>query len=392
MSLPDALRADTSASPALAAAPLSWRDRFLGWRDALYAHPVFQKWAAELPIFRTITRIRSRAVFDLVSGFVYSQTLSACFELGLFKILADGPQDLATLARRTGMPADGLERLLKAAMSLDLLQGRSRGRFGLGKLAGPLVHDTALAHMVAHHRHFYADLANPLAVLRKQAGDTALAKFWSYAEAARPQDIDAGNAAEYSGIMAETIPPLAADVLDHYDLGRHRRLMDVGGGEGVFLAAAAQRHSSLEVQLFDLPPVVARAAKRFETLGLASRATMVGGNFHDDPLPKGADVISLVRVLLDHSDAKARMILRRVREALPPGGVLLVAEPVGGRPHTAPLADAYFGFYLWAMGSGRARSEAEHREMLAEAGFSSVRRVPTRTPFWTDLLVATVEG
>jgi demethylspheroidene O-methyltransferase len=357
-------------------------------RDAVYASPAFHRFASVWYPWKWITRFRARKVFDLVGGFVYTQVIAACFELDLFRLLADGPQDLATLSQRTGLPEPGLWRLLKAAESLKLVSTRSHGRWGLGPYGGPLVHDRALARMVAHNQHFYRDLADPLGILRKATPETELSRFWSYGASPNPDLVDPATAAEYSAIMTDTIPPLAADVLDHYDFGRHRVLMDVGGGEGFFLAEAGQRHAHLGLQLFDLPAVVARAARRLEGRGLAARATLTGGDFHRDALPTGADVITLVRVLLDHGDDKAQALLHKVRAALPPGGVLVIAEPFAGSGHTRTLTDAYFGLYLWAMGTGRARTEREHRVMLAAAGFGTVRRVGTRTPLWTDLLVA----
>jgi demethylspheroidene O-methyltransferase len=52
------------------------------------------------------------------------------------------------------------------------------------------------------------------------------------------------------------------------------------------------------------------------------------------------------------------------------------------------MGDAYFGVYLWAMGSGRPRSAAELAGMLEQAGFSRVSRRPTRVPLQTSVLVA----
>ena len=387
MHAPEAL-APTPVAAAPAHAPLTLVDRFLMLRDRLYANRGFHRFASTWPPWTWITRFRSRQVFDLVGGFVYTQVITTCFAVDLFRLLDHGPQDEATIARHTGLGDEGTRRLLRAAASLRLVSTRCHGRWGLGPLGGPLVHDRALARMVAHNQHFYRDLADPQAILRKARGETELSRFWSYGAVERPHDIDPVTAAEYSGIMTDTIPPLAEDVLDHYDIGRHRVLMDVGGGEGLFLAAAARRHAHLQVRLFDLPAVVARAQARFEREGLAARATFTGGDFHRDALPTGADVITLVRVLLDHDDDKARSLVRKAREALPPGGVLVIAEPFAGQSHTGPLADAYFGLYLWAMGGGRARTEAEHRSMLDEAGFARVRRIRTRTPLWTDLLVA----
>jgi demethylspheroidene O-methyltransferase len=105
-----------------------------------------------------------------------------------------------------------------------------------------------------------------------------------------------------------------------------------------------------------------------------------------DSLPTGADAISLVRVLHDHDDAFVMTLLRAVRAALPPGGTVLVAEPLAGTPGAERMGDAYFGFYLLAMGQGRPRSAETLSGMLTQAGFSNVRTHRTSTPLITGLL------
>ena len=41
-----------------------------------------------------------------------------------------------------------------------------------------------------------------------------------------------------------------------------------------------------------------------------------------------------------------------------------------GTPGAETVGDAYFGFYLLAMGRGRARTPEQLKQMLTEAGFS----------------------
>jgi demethylspheroidene O-methyltransferase len=178
--------------------------------------------------------------------------------------------------------------------------------------------------------------------------------------------------------------------LEAYPHRRHRRLLDVGGGEGAFLEAAAAKSPQLSLVLFDLPAVAARARDRFASGPLGSRVTIVGGDLFREPLPRGADLVSLVRVVHDHDDVHVKHILSSVRRCLGAGGVLLVAEPMAGTRSPEPVGDAYFGFYLLAMGQGRARSVERLRTLLLEAGFDRVRERPTRRPMLTRLLVAEV--
>ena len=113
----------------------------------------------------------------------------------------------------------------------------------------------------------------------------------------------------------------------------------------------------------------------------------VGGDFLSDPLPDGADLVTLVRVIHDHDDAAALAILRAVRRALPADGVVLVAEPMSGIKGAEP-AEAYFELYLLAMGRGRPRTAGDIAGLLAEAGFGGVQQVPTCHPLLTSLIAA----
>ena len=131
-----------------------------------------------------------------------------------------------------------------------------------------------------------------------------------------------------------------------------------------------------------------RARTRFADAGLSHRAEAIGGDFLSQSLPEGADIVSLVRVIHDHDDAAALALLRNVRRALPRDGTLLIAEPMADTAGAEPVGNAYFGFYLLAMGSGRPRTPDELGLLAREAGFDRIRPVATRRPMLTQVLVA----
>ncbi len=368
---------------AVADAGLPWHERLFAWRDRTVANPRFRRWAAVFPLTRPIARRRTRALFDLCAGFVYSQILLACVQLELFDILAERPASITSLAVRLGLSVQAAERLLSAATALRLTTRRG-DRYALGPLGAAMVGNAAIRQMVLHHPMLYADLQDPVALLRSEGGGTALASYWSYASAGE------GPVASYTALMAASQPLISDEVIDAYKLGRHRHLMDVGGGDGSFLVAVAGRVPRLQLTLFDLPAVAELARSRFAAAGLRNRARAVGGSFLTEPLPGGADVISLVRVVHDHDDPEALRILRAVRAALPPGGVVLLAEPMAETRGAEPVGHAYFGFYLLAMGQGRPRTASGLIALLQQAGFANVKMLATRTPLLTQVISATV--
>ncbi len=361
---------------------MTLRPRWLRFRNRLLASSRFQEWASAFPLTRPRARAEAAELFDLVGGFVHSQILAACVELDL---LARLPATTAALATACELPPDSMRRLLRGAASLGLVEPLGDG-WTLGPRGAALRGNPGVAAMIAHHTAFYADMADPVALLRRGGGGGALADYWAYARAEDARAAEANAVGPFSAFMAASQPLIAAEVIAAVDLGRYRRLLDVGGGEGAFVEAVARAVPRLELALFDLPAVAERARARLDTAGLR-RIASHGGSFFDDPLPGGFDLVTLVRILHDHDDGPALKLLRNVHAALPPGGTLLIAEPMATeRP--GRVADAYFGFYLLAMGSGRARTPAEIMSMLRAAGFASSRRLPARQPLIASVILA----
>jgi demethylspheroidene O-methyltransferase len=365
--------------------PAGWLDRVRLAAAGVVADPRFRAWAAAFPLTRGIARRRARALFDLCGGFVYSQILRACVELDLFKRLRDGPKTAVALAPALGLELGAARRLLDAAVALDLLARHGKDAYRLGMLGAAMVDNPGIAAMVRHHAMLYADLSDPVALLRGERHDTALGAYWPYAGTDRPEQLGDYRIAAYPALMAQSQAMVAAEILAAYPLARHRCLLDLGGGDGTFLGAVAAAAPRLALMLFDLPAVAERARAR-----LGDRATIAGGNFLVDPLPLGADIVTLVRVLHDHDDDRALAILRAARRALPPGGTVLVAEPMAQTAHAEGVGDAYFGFYLLAMGSGQPRSASRIEEMMLASGFARIRAVKTRTPLIASVLTGRV--
>jgi len=325
-------------------------------------------------------------LFDMVAGFTYSQTLFACLQLGLLDLLAEGALSTEQIAAAVHLPQGGADRLLRAAASLGLVESVGSDRWALGSGGAALRGNRGIAEMVAHHSALYADLADPVALLRRGGGGGDLSRFWRYAESAGTGTGD--EVGGYSKLMTASQPLIADQLIDAYPFARHRRVLDIGGGEGAFVAALAARVPKLDLGLFDLPAVGERARVRLDRVAPGTCCTIFGGDFLTDPLPMGWDLITLVRVLHDHDDGPAMALLRRIHAALPEGGRLLIAEPMAATRGAEPMGDGYFGLYLLAMGSGRPRSAAEIRGMLNAAGFASSRLLRTAMPLTLQAISA----
>jgi demethylspheroidene O-methyltransferase len=188
--------------------------------------------------------------------------------------------------------------------------------------------------------------------------------------------------------MSQSQMLVAEDTLRQVGLKGVRHLLDVGGGTGAFLEAAGHRYPDVLMTLFDLPQVVPAAEARFARAGMGQRTRIVAGSFRDDPLPKGADAVSLVRVLYDHQDETVAALLRAAFDALAPGGLLIVSEPMSGGDAPDRAGDIYFALYTMAMQTGRTRSATEIAALCDAAGFERVRSPRPARSFVTRVVTA----
>lgn len=364
-----------------------WPEPVLALRDRLLASRRFRRWAAAFPLTRGITLHRSRDLFDLCAGFVYSSVLLACVRVRLFTVLHAGPRTLEELREETDLPTQALTRLLAAAASLRLVQETRDGRYRLGDRGAVLDGLPGVQAMIEHHALLYQDLADPIALLKAGRG-ARLGDYWGYAGEAHGDRLGEAEVSPYSRLMADSQPLVADEILAVHRLGRYRRILDVGGGAAAFLIEAAKRWPGFAGTVVDLPAVVALAQERIAEAGLDDRLDTVGLDFRHQPLPQGADLITLIRILHDHDDDVVTRLLSAAQTALAPGGRLLVAEPMADTSGAEPMGAAYFGFYLLAMGKGRPRSAKVLMRCLQDAGFVSARLLPAHNPLQARVIVA----
>ncbi|MCP1675837.1 demethylspheroidene O-methyltransferase [Natronocella acetinitrilica] len=361
------------------------RDGFRELRNRLLSSSRFQRGAAAFWPTRPIARRRAAQLFDLCAGFVYSQVLLACVRLGLLELLAERPQSSSEVAARLNITVPAAERLLAAAVALRLAEPRSGDRYGLGNQGAVLSSMPGVAAMIEHHALLYRDMEDPVALLRKDRGDS-LGSYWPYAGAQDPAQLTTEQVAPYSRLMSLSQELVSTEVLEVFSLRRFRRLMDVGGGDGTFIRNVAARWPHLQGIVADLPAVAEQATQRIREAGLQDRLSAVGVDFFRDSLPPGSDLISLIRIVHDHDDADVHALLGAVFRALDPGGTILIAEPMSATRGAEAMGDAYFGFYLLAMGKGRPRTPQEITKMLRHTGFRDIKCHRGRNPLQARII------
>lgn len=366
--------------------------RLRNWRNKLVADAGFQRRVARFPLTRRFARKQSEDMFRVTTGFVQSQILFACVEIGLFDILAEGAVSTQEIATRASLPLSSAKRLLPSARGIGVIRPAGEDAWTLDDKGAVILGNEGIRAMIRHHGMVYRDLADPVGLLREPGRQTETADYWAYAGARAGEGVSDQDAHTYSALMRSSQDLVATEILDAYPLGKHRKILDIGGGEGAFLAAAGARHPDIGLATFDLPPVAARAQEIMANAGYKNRFEAHGGNFFTDAIPADADCITLVRVLCDHDDAAALRLLKNIRRSIAPSSTLLIAEPMDGSDSGDSLAAAYFGLYFLAMRSGACRSPQQIQSLLETAGFTLSRKISTRNPLFARVIIAKPTG
>ena len=326
-------------------------------------------------------------MLELLTGYWASQMLFVAAKLGIADALARGPATPAVLAKRAGAHAPSLHRLLRALAGIGVVAEGAGGRFRLTSLGATLRSDApqSLHHFAMMIVDDYNWNAWGQLLYGVQTGKLAFeqvhgAPIFEYLRAHPEQD------RTFSASMASISGPQNDAVAKAYDFSRLGTLVDVGGAHGHLLATVLRRHRRVRGVLYDQPQVVAAAAKGgfITDKKVAARITTAGGNFFEH-IPAGADGYMMKYIIHDWNDDQCETILRNCRQAMAPGGRVLVVEHVigaGNKPDFGKMMD----INMLVLTGGQERTQEQFKALFARAGLR-LKRV-----YATDSAVSIVEG
>ena len=303
--------------------------------------------------------------------------LGVAVRLGLFTALAEGRRTAAGLAREVGADEEALEVLANALVAIGLLE-KDASRYANGELAA--------ARLVAGAAY----LGDLVISGRSRGAEARLLR--AVRGGARPaRDVAEALPRALSRALYRDAQVLGPRLAQSLDLARRRHLLDVGGGLGGYAAAFCDACPELHATVLDLPGVVREGRRLAAKSGAAPRVGFVEGDFLRDPLPRGSDVVLASDILHGQRPSDAARLVRLLRDALEPGGLLVLRDVLMDTERTGPRWAALFSLTLLATSGSRCYAEDEVRGWLTEAGFVDVREAAVDSERWDPnrVLVAT---
>jgi hypothetical protein len=314
----------------------------------------------------------------VVSNFRLSRAIWLAARFRLADAIGEGPAQVEEIARVTGTHAGYLRRLLKVLVSAGYFRSAGDGGYGPTAASDLLRSDHPKSQRgmieVMLGGEIYAAWGSLEEAFRTgqpafeiSHGMSWIDYFASHEEAGMTfaEAMSGTTRAWESAILqADPFPPFSLAV-------------DVGGSHGSLVRSLLEQNGEARGVVFDLPGVIASWQEQGYD-DREGRVTGIGGDFFE-AVPDGGDLYLLKFILHDWDDDRARIILRRVREAIRPDGHIALVEtvlPDAPEPHPGWLMD----LGMLTITGGRERTADDFTAMLEATGFRLVRIVPTGSP------------
>jgi ubiquinone/menaquinone biosynthesis C-methylase UbiE len=305
-----------------------------------------------------------RAVLDKTRGFWAARILMTGAELDIFTLLGDTPKTARQAALLLSANPRGTEMLLNALVALDVLVKEDetfRVKPGLEKALSSATPKSVIP-MLLHMAHMWDSWGKLTEIVNNGKDNNAF------------EPLQGGDRIQaFINAMHLTGRIMANEVVAKLDPKDHKKLIDVGGGSGVYTIAFLKAARNMRATIFDLPPVIEIAHEKLKEENLLKRVTFAKGDYHTDTLPGGHDLAFLSAIIHANSSDENRALYQKVYQALVPDGKIVIRDYMMSDDHTSPPGGALFAINMLAnTPGGGTYSFAETKAALEDTGFKDV--------------------
>ena len=316
------------------------------------------------------------AVMRVASAYWNSSILRVANALDVFTSLSkDGPATAEEMARRRKVDARGIEMILMGCVCLGFMEKKD------GKFSNTPLAETFLVEGSQRNQRgivsMFKDWVLPWSRLEEavRTGRPVVEKQHDHGEEATRTYI--------TGMLHRGIPQ-AWLLAEEVDLTGRKKMLDVGGGPGIFSIIMSQKYAGLKAAVLDLPQTLRVTRDIIKDWKAEDRVTTVEGSYMDEGYGSGYDVVLTSSMISQEGPDVVKHILRESYEAMVSGGMVLIQEQFLDDEKDGPMLPVQVGLnQLIHTPAGRAYSAREVADFAAEIGFTSLsyRPLPDPSPF-----------
>ncbi len=154
------------------------------------------------------------------------------------------------------------------------------------------------------------------------------------------------------------------------DLTGRKRVLDIGGGSGIYACSIVAHHAHMTGCVLEQSPVDKICAKLIDERGCAGKVDVAVANMFES-MPTDCDVHLFSNVLHDWDVPEVKALLAKSHAALQPGGLLIIHDAFINEAKNGPLHVAEYSALLMHSTQGKCYSTGEYAALAEEAGFTA---------------------
>ena len=316
--------------------------------------------------------IKIKKIQDLIDTIFLAQGFLVSYSLGLFHILNDKDMSVEELCQDLSLQKRPLQALLSICLSLGLLT-IIKNKYSLSE-------DTKQNLMIGK-KNYYSDVLNLLIknneIFNFDTIRKAILKNKSqiYQENAifEKNKTNQELTKDFIKSMHNKSYFPASIIVDYMDLNKHKILLDIGGGSGIFAINICKRFLNMKGIVFDMPIVCKMSQNYINENNMSNRVTTYSGDMWTDHFPI-ADIHFFSDILHDWSYESNLLLLKKSYQSLPTGGQIILNEKLFNDKKTGPLEVAVYNIKMLLWTEGQQYSYSEIKNMLNIVGFKKVKR------------------
>jgi cyclopropane fatty-acyl-phospholipid synthase-like methyltransferase len=309
--------------------------------------------------------IEAKRLLELIGGYKITAVILTAMRLNLFEIIGKESYRAAEIAAKGNYQARALEIILDFLVRLELLKKDNGRYFNLPKAEQYLFKDSPYGLFAIFE---YEELLNSALLTAGNIGQRVKNGLEYQPDLASVTDYFS----KYMRAMEQAGRLNAMPLARAARLYGKQRILDLGGGPGVFSASLYRLNPQLEITLFELPEVIHKAEAYFQSQNFGAKITTVAGDFTKDDIGAGYDVVILSNILHHYSDEANLKLLKKIFTALNDSGMLLIHDFFLNEDKTGPAESVLFTIDWLTYGGIFNQSRLEARELLRKASFGAV--------------------
>lgn len=307
--------------------------------------------------------------FETTQGYQRSYALKAAVDLDLFTAIAKGNQSTVEIARACSASERGTRMLCDYLASCGLIE-KADAHYTLTADSAFFL-DSRKPSFIGRALNF---LMHPFQLNNYQHLADTVRKGTQTEHAHSSLEPEDSIWIDFARGMAPLVFPFAQQIAGQmrqsFSPGSPLKVLDIAAGHGMFGITVAQQFPGAQIYASDWGNVLQVAQENARALGVAERHHLIPGSAFEAHFGSGYDAVLLTNFLHHFDPPTNETLLKKVFNALKPGGEVFILEFVPNEDRISPPTPARFSLIMLAnTGHGDAYTFGQLSEMCSNAGF-----------------------